>query len=183
MPLSYETWQGQMTLQLPEPIIYVDSREQRPWTFSLPTVVGTLGTGDYSLAGCDNWISIERKSLNDLIGSLTTGRDRFTKELERGRRIQNFSVIVEALYVDILEHSYRSDMNPRAAWGSIIALQERYGVPFYFAGDSVIAGQLCESILVRWWTEHLRVFNAVYHAAAGQAYWGDCHDYTQKQCL
>jgi ERCC4-type nuclease len=145
--------------------ILIDTREQCPWSFSLPTVKGTLGTGDYSLAGCGDWISIERKSLNDLIGCLSGGRDRFTKELERGRRIQNFSVIVEAHYTDILKGNFRSEMNPRAAWGSIIALQERYGVPFYFAGDSVIAGQLCETILTRWWKEHLKVFQAVYASA------------------
>jgi ERCC4-type nuclease len=148
-----------------EIIVCVDSREQHPWIFSLPTIVGALKTGDYSLQGCGDWIAIERKSIDDLIGCLTTGRDRFTKELERGRRIQNFSVIVEAHYTDILKGNFRSEMNPRAAWGSIIALQERYGIPFYFAGDSVIAGQLCETILTRWWREHLKVFQAVYVSA------------------
>jgi len=151
---------------VPAITICIDAREQRPWSFSGPTVVGTLETGDYTLQGCGDWIAIERKSLNDLIGCLSGDRDRFTKELERGRHIPSFSVIVEASYSDILNGNFHSDMHPRAAWGSVIALQERFKIPFYFAGDPVVAAQLCEGILVRWWTEHLKVFHSVFKAAA-----------------
>jgi ERCC4-type nuclease len=49
------------------PIIIVDSREQTPLVFSrLESRPGTLLTGDYSVAGLEELISIERKSVPDL---------------------------------------------------------------------------------------------------------------------
>jgi ERCC4-type nuclease len=150
-----------MTLQLPEPIIAIDTREQTPWAFKTPTVAETLPCGDYSLLNCSQWLAVERKSLSDLIACLSFQRDRFVKELERARRIPNFSVIIEGLYSDILKGRYRSKITPASVWGSTIAMQERHRIPFYFAENSEIAAKLCESILLRWWREHLKVFESV----------------------
>jgi ERCC4-type nuclease len=126
----------------------------------LETVTGTLPTGDLSLAGCGDLVCIERKTFWDLISCLCTGRERFTKELQRGQRIPNFSVVVEASYREVLRGDYRSQMTPVSAWGSIIALQERYRIPFYFAGDVPTAAKLTESILMRWFREHVNCIEA-----------------------
>jgi ERCC4-type nuclease len=155
-----------MTLQLPEPVIAIDSREQKPWVFSTPVVAATLSVGDYSIIGCSEWICVERKSLPDLIMCLLKERDRFTRELQAGARIRDFYVLVEGKYSDILEGNYRSDMNPKAAWESFLAMQQRYGIPFLFAETPKIAAKLCESILLRWWKEHLKVFETVMAATA-----------------
>ena len=65
--------------------IIIDTREQTPWSFN-PAVadvqVGTLRTGDYSLLGDDHF-AIERKSLDDLLGTISTGWPRFCRELNR----------------------------------------------------------------------------------------------------
>ena len=50
--------------------ILIDTREQRPYKFDIDTVTGTLTTGDYSICGLENYISIERKTIDDLIGCL-----------------------------------------------------------------------------------------------------------------
>ena len=67
----------------PLPVI-VDSREQVPYLFkyydAAVTVQG-LPTGDYSLAGYEGRVAVERKELDDLVGCLTVGRERFEKEL------------------------------------------------------------------------------------------------------
>lgn len=59
--------------------VLIDTREQRPWTFSRDTTSEfvTLTEGDYSFAGYSDRVRIERKSLADLVGSITTGRERF----------------------------------------------------------------------------------------------------------
>jgi len=64
--------------------IICDTREQRPWAFpdGVDVRVGTIRQGDYALDG-DNTFSIERKSVNDLIGTIFSGWDRFQRELRR----------------------------------------------------------------------------------------------------
>lgn len=62
--------------------IVIDSREQCPFTFGgydCGVVRGALATGDYSLAHLEHQIAIERKSLDDLLGCLTSGRERFAR--------------------------------------------------------------------------------------------------------
>jgi ERCC4-type nuclease len=146
--------------------ICVDSREQKPWVFSSPVVAATLSVGDYSIMGCSEWICVERKSLPDLIMCLSQERNRFTRELQAGARIKDFTVIVEGKYSDILQGNYRSEMNPKSAWESFLAMQQRYSIPFFFAENREIAAKLCESILLRWWKEHLKVFETVMAATA-----------------
>jgi ERCC4-type nuclease len=64
--------------------ILIDTREQAPLKFAtFPTEPATLATGDYSVQGLEDSITIERKSISDLIGSLTSGRERFQREIQR----------------------------------------------------------------------------------------------------
>ncbi len=65
--------------------IVIDNREQAPWGFPghLAKVSwGTLNAGDYALAG-DKRFAIERKSLDDFLGTISTGWDRFCREIDR----------------------------------------------------------------------------------------------------
>jgi DNA excision repair protein ERCC-4 len=134
-----------------------------PWEpyFSAPVIRGTLSTGDFSLPGCDEWISIERKEFNDLVACLCSSRERFTKELQRAARIKSLFVICEGSYDDLLRGNYRSEMNPKAAWESVLALQHRFGIPFLMAGSVQVAARLCESILMRWRKEHTKVLEEI----------------------
>lgn len=119
--------------------IVVDSREQNPFAFDgkdgVEVVTGSLVTGDYSLAGLEDRVALERKSLADLVGCLAgSNRERFERELNRGRALDYFAVVIEAGFSELTAKQYRSNMNPHAAAQSIIAFQVRYGVPFLWAG-------------------------------------------------
>jgi len=117
--------------------IIVDTREQRPYQFEkyeVEAIRHTLKTGDYSLAGYEDRVAFERKSLDDLIGCLTTGRDRFERELARAKGLDLFAVVVEASMQDVKQGKFRSKVNPHAALQSIIAFQVRYGCQFIWAG-------------------------------------------------
>jgi hypothetical protein len=81
--------------------------------------------------------------------------------MQRASRIPDFTVIVDGTYTEILKGEYRSSMNPKSAWESIIALQQRYRIPFLFAGSTEIAARLCESILIRWWKEHVKALEEI----------------------
>jgi len=73
-------------------------------------------------------------------------------------------VIVEAGYDDLLRGNYQSATNPKSAWESVIALQQRYDIPFLFAGSTEIAARLAESLLIRWHKEHVKAIDAIVKA-------------------
>lgn len=78
--------------------IVIDSREQTPWHFDQTlcrSVRGTLRTGDYAVEG-DIGFAIERKSMDDFLGTITTGWPRFQRELGRMREAGfSMPIIVE----------------------------------------------------------------------------------------
>lgn len=117
--------------------IIVDTREQLP--LPLPAGIverGTLHTGDYSLAGHEDAFSVERKSLEDLVRSLTHERGRFERELERLADFRFRRVLVEAPYKSILVERFPFSLaSPSSIRGSVAAFEQRYGIPFVFATD------------------------------------------------
>ncbi len=131
-------------------IILTDSREQRPYSFETPSQVGTLNTGDYSLVGGDHLIAIERKSLEDLTLSLSKGRDRLERELHRGRSLEYMALIIEASLSDIINHNYRSQMEPKAVVQSLLAFSIRYRLPIFFCENREYAQRITESILQKY---------------------------------
>lgn len=131
--------------------IIIDKREQAPYAFEkyadTETEQGTLQSGDYSLAGLTDRVAVERKSLDDLIGCLTSGRERFERELQRAQGMDAFCVVVESSWEDIAKGRFRSRMKPHAACQSVIAFQTRYGIPFVFAGTRTAAEYVAHSTL------------------------------------
>ena len=87
------------------PTILIDTREQRPWMFPeyVPVRLATLNAGDYALEG-DTHFAIERKSLDDFIGTVFSGWDRFKRELARMTAAGFVArvIIVEADYAHTL---------------------------------------------------------------------------------
>lgn len=65
--------------------IIIDTREQTPWAFPELEVIplrACLRAGDYALYG-DEHFAIERKNLDDFLGTISTGWERFERELAR----------------------------------------------------------------------------------------------------
>jgi len=115
-------------------VIVVDSREQQPYAFE-GAVIKTLTTGDYSVSGLEDRVTIERKSKADAYGSLGHGRARFLREFERLARYDYGAVVIEDTVAGFLHRPPHSKMNPRSAIGSLLAWSVRYRVPVFFAGD------------------------------------------------
>ena len=127
-----------------DPIIVTDAREQTPLTFTrLASERGTLYSADYSIKGLEDLFGIERKSLNDCIGSLTSGRDRFERELHRLRGYQFARLLIIGTRDDIAAGNYRSKMQPKAALNSLSAFEARY-VPITFAATPEEAATMVE---------------------------------------
>ncbi len=120
-------------------LIVVDSREQCPFSFTheryeVQVQPGTLSVGDYSLAGLEDKVAVERKSLPDLVACLGRERERFERELMRGAALDAFAVVCEGSWLELARGEYRSQLNPHAACQSVLAFTARYRVPFLFAG-------------------------------------------------
>ena len=82
--------------------IIIDSREQTPWSFQTylaTTRVEKIDAGDYALVGDDKF-SIERKSLDDFAGTVSTGWERFERELDRMGEFVSQVIVVEARFLD-----------------------------------------------------------------------------------
>ena len=119
------------------PIIF-DTREQRPWPIPGAIRKG-LKTGDYSVEGYEDSICLERKSLNDLVGSMTKGRARFLREVRRMRDYRFKCIVVEATVREVMEGQYFSRTNPNSILGSVVSLCIRHNVQVHFAGDRQMA--------------------------------------------
>lgn len=137
-------------------VICVDTREQKPYTFSgIESVDETMETGDYSIVGFKDRFSVERKSLGDFISSITKPeRERFKREIKRGIDLDEFRVIIEASREDVESEDYWSDIHPNAVLGTADGWQNSYGIPFEFAGSREGAMNRTVQLLSGWWSEY-----------------------------
>lgn len=123
--------------------------EQATWDFSrygCRVMDANLGVGgaDYSLLGFENVLRVERKEVNDYLGSITKGRDRFERQLKFMRQFPYRAVIVEwsslpglveELRLPLSERTsgIRSHATPTSVRGSTLHLARRW-CPIIFAG-------------------------------------------------
>lgn len=142
----------------------IDSREQAPFPFygyDVEVVPGTLQAGDYSIPGLESLVAVERKSLPDLVACLGRERDRFEHELDRLRGHESAAVVVESPIEALARGEYRSKLDPRAAYESVVAFMCRYRLPFYFAQDRRGAERFTYSFLRHYWRTVERRYKAV----------------------
>jgi ERCC4-type nuclease len=122
-------------------VILIDTREQRPWSFGglfmanedgtrtpidIPTRRKGLVTGDYSIDGCVTSFALERKSVADLIGTASWGRERFAKELARMQLLEVSAVIVEGFLPACIEHCKKTKFHPNALVGTIDSWKSKF---------------------------------------------------------
>lgn len=75
--------------------IIVDTREQDPFIFPQDDVeVSKLDFGDYYAPQTSGSLYVERKSLNDLLGTIGKDRVRFEKEIDRAREQDSYLVVL-----------------------------------------------------------------------------------------
>lgn len=128
--------------------IIVDTREQRPWTWRPEIAAGevslhheALETGDYSLVGMKELVTIERKSLADLWGCVGGHRERFKKQFERLQHIRWPALVVEGSLYQIGGHRSRAHScdNRKVlsshVIGTLTSWGLRYNVQIWLAGS------------------------------------------------
>ena len=112
--------------------IIVDTREQQPYTFGEIEIVNqALPAGDYSLAGFELEVSVERKSLNDFVSTVIHNRERFRQELRKLAKYRHACITVEASAEDIREQRYTGNVHPESILGSVIAIIVKWHIPVF----------------------------------------------------
>lgn len=140
-----------------KPVILIDTREQAPFPFSenVDTERVALDAGDYSVRGLTATVAIERKSLDDLVGSITSGRERFMACCSRGSKLDFFCIVVEAALSDVIAGRYVSKTKPQSVVGSMLAIHVDFGIPTIWAGSRSNAANITERLLTRLWRNHV----------------------------
>lgn len=119
----------------------VDTREQTPLDLSpLRSQQGTLDTGDYTLAGCENVVRVERKSLDDLLACVGRERDRFDREVQRLLAYPIRVLVIESTWAELELGQSRSKVTPPQAIGSLLGWQAA-GLSIHMCGDHARAGK------------------------------------------
>ncbi len=119
--------------------LIIDTREQRPLVFNhkLITEVEVKGLpfGDYGAMSSDyqHPVVFERKSINDLYGTLSQGYERFKREIERAKE-QNYRIIiiVEGSLKRILMGTAFSNRTPESIIYQLFTIRVRYDVETVF---------------------------------------------------
>jgi len=156
--------------------VIVDSAESQAFTFQglfadavkdlralvVPTKYSSLGRfpnglGDYSIEGLTDRVAIERKSREDVWGTVmgwetdhqkenggTGRRDRFKSELENLAKIDASMVVVEASLGNCLANvpewgTKTRETNRKIFFRSVLAMQQDYRVPWLFCDSRWLA--------------------------------------------
>ena len=133
-----------------EPTIWVDSREQLP--YSLPNAqVTSLKTGDYSIATADrdyrDVIAVERKSHADFVMCVGAERERFERCLARLATYEYPALVLECTMSDLLGGARFSAVHPASVVGSLIAWSTKYRLPIWLAGNREHAALVTRKVL------------------------------------
>lgn len=115
--------------------VVTDTREQAPFAFmsiepwdEIRVVRSALATGDYSIHGFEDRISIERKSVSDFYGSIGGDRERFEREMVRMKTMKYAAVVIEGLIEDRPETVV---MSAKSGTHTALSWSIRYGVHFH----------------------------------------------------
>lgn len=128
-------------------VIQIDSREQAPLEIiKYSTEVVGLPVGDYGIRGFSDWNNprfiVERKSLDDLVSSLTHGHKRFyEKEIGKLQQFQRSYLLIEANWSDMAAGRYKSQAKPQAIGAMIDSIMVRTSVKVCWAGNRAGAAE------------------------------------------
>lgn len=154
--------------------VLIDSAEKYPWTFQSatgskgqPVVVPhrwqSLGPshGDYSIAGLEHRVHVERKSLEDALGTFLAAPDgprgeRWRRTLDFLAEIECGSIVIEAslgaLLGGIKARGKRSATTlRRTLHRQILAWADDTRVPFHFCDSRRLAEVTALAVMRRYW--------------------------------
>lgn len=143
-------------IEIPEGFILVKDQQEKKDLFKpAPWIVTQhLKTGDYSIKGFEEMITIERKSIVDLHGTLGGGRKRFERELERMKKMKWYGMMIEGCEDNVLRKQTYSQMSVNQIYHALSSFELR-GLHIYYAKKRQDAREWILSRLTRFYN-HVR---------------------------
>lgn len=125
-----------------------DTREQIGVDVSpLAVRMGTLSTGDYSVAGLESEVAIELKgSIEDLLACVGRDRERFDREIQRLLAYPVRALVFCTTWLEIEEGRWRGRVTSAQVESSIMSWSAR-GIPVHLVGNRDRAGRLIAKTL------------------------------------
>ncbi len=130
--------------------IVVDTREKEPYSFGCATERRALMAGDYSVAGHEQEISVERKSLPDFSHTVIHDMPRFDAELKKLNNYRAACVVVEADLDRVLRGGHAGELrgvSPASLLGAALSIGLRQRVPVFWCGSRPAAVVFTEQYL------------------------------------
>jgi len=150
-------------MTMPPFTIIIDTQEKLGYTFesiSPPpqTVIRTLKTGDYSIDGFEDRVTVERKSLSDLYktlgGKTSNNRDRFEREIVRMVDMDFAAIVIEADWKTIIRNPpSRSGLNSKSVLATILAWMQRHNAHWITCPNRMFAEKITYRLLDRWYRD------------------------------
>jgi ERCC4-type nuclease len=130
-------------------VILCDTREQSPPPFPDGVVLErrTMPTADYTTEALLMIAVVERKSPADLAGTLSFGRERWDREVERMHAFRWKALVVEGSMSDVM---HNRKLHPNSLIGSVASLAARHDVQVLFVPTPECAGRMIAGLLRRW---------------------------------
>lgn len=110
-----------------------------------------LAAGDYSVAGLEGEVVLERKTLGDFVNTVIHDWLRFRKELTRLSGYSVAAVVVEADIGQVFRHEYESDALPPAVLGRANGIFLDHAIPVLWWGDRLTASDMAHRFLLLAW--------------------------------
>lgn len=153
-------------------IFVCDTREKRPWAAPKHRMMvrRTLPFGDYALLGREDRACVERKGLDDLVGSLFGDWRRFSARLLEFASLDLACIVAECTEEDIRERKYRPSEHSTRRVGKAVAFTRKldklepatvlsacarvyaeFGVPVFLAGSPTRAAAFAFAVLTHWY--------------------------------
>lgn len=139
------------------PVLVVDTREKRPlWFTHLPSIPGTLRTGDYSARGMEAFLTVERKSIPDFLNSISgRERERFFAELERMTPYRTRYLLIIGTGRELAAELAMRKLTREQVAGTICAIRARF-CPVQVVETPSAGAAFVESLAVYLWAEQCR---------------------------
>lgn len=160
MKLTLEYDRERPSITIPRDLVIIqDTREQLPIFKCSETIIERgLKTGDYSIVGFEDKITIERKSIPDLYGSVK--RERFEKCVTRMKKMEWAGLLIEGKEDDVMRKQAYGKIVPRQVYGALTSY-EIQGIHLYFAACKADAQDWILSRLIKFWDHYRRGRNGM----------------------
>ena len=135
--------------------LVIDTREQLPLFQgteyeNLPVERRALKHGDYSVAGYENNIMIERKMIGDLTAYITANREKTIKKLEAMAKLEWKGLALELEEIELYLPKMFTKVPPEVFRQTLVSWEIRYGLHIYTSGN--------RKWIERWILDHLLKF-------------------------